>query len=349
MTEKRRALLVGAGGLARSQWATTIQRSDGAEIAGWIDIVPGAAEEAARGAGLDDIYTGTDLDTALDAVQPDFVVDVTVPSAHHDVVIHSLEFGVPVLGEKPMADSMGRARAMVEASERTGNLYTVSQMRRYDQNLIALRGLIENTIAPLGILNSDFYIAAHMDPFRHGLEHILLLDMAVHIFDAARYLSGSDAATVYCDEFNPPWSWFRGKAAATCLFEMANGIRYTFCGCWCAEGHHTSWESEWRAIGKGGTAVWDGYNAPTAEIPAIPEGFVWQHQRIVAETRPIERFFAGSLQDFLHALDTGETPQGECHDNIKSLAMAFGAIESAEKGCKVGFAPLVIPGEAVRH
>lgn len=339
MTDKRRALLVGAGGLARSEWAETIQRNDGAEIAGWIDILPGAAEQAASAAGLDDIYTGTDLDAALASVRPDFVLDVTVPSAHPSVVIRSLEFGAPVLGEKPMADSMESARAMVEASERTGKLYMVSQMRRYDQNLIALRGLIENTIDPLGILTSDFYIAAHMDPFRHGLEHILLLDMGVHIFDAARYLCGADAIAVYCDEFNPPWSWYRGKAAATCVFEMENGIRYTFSGCWCAEGHHTSWESEWRAIGERGTAIWDGYNAPTAEIPAAREGFVWEHERIMAKTPSIDRFFAGSLKDFLHALDTGESPQGECHDNIKSLAMAFGAIESAENGCKVRLAP----------
>ena len=43
----------------------------------------------------------------------------------------------------------------------------------------------------------------------------------------------------------------------------------------------------------------------------------------------------GSLRDFLNALRTGDTPQGECHDNIKSLAMVFGAIESASSGKKV--------------
>jgi predicted dehydrogenase len=41
------------------------------------------------------------------------------------------------------------------------------------------------------------------------------------------------------------------------------------------------------------------------------------------------------LRDFLHALDTGETPMGECHDNIKSLAMVFAAIESAQTGRRV--------------
>jgi len=44
---------------------------------------------------------------------------------------------------------------------------------------------------------------------------------------------------------------------------------------------------------------------------------------------------AGSLRDFLHALRTGATPMGECHDNIKSLAMVFAAIESAATGRRV--------------
>jgi len=332
----RRALLVGAGGLARNAWEPTLRSNPGTEVAGWIDIVPGAAEAAAHQAGLDGIYTGTDLEEALHAVRPDFVVDVTVPSAHRDVTIRSLEFGVPVLGEKPMADTMEAACAMVSASERTGQLYMVSQMRRYDANLEALKHLIETTVGPLGILNSDFYIAMHgSDPFRHNLEHILLVDMGVHIFDAARFLAGRDAVAVYCDEFNPPWSWFHGKAAATCVFEMEGGIRYTFSGCWCAEGFHTSWESEWRAVGERGTAVWDGVNAPAAEVPASEEGFVRKQRRITADVPEIEPFFAGSLADFLRALDTGATPHGECHDNIKTLAMAFAAIESAGTGCRV--------------
>jgi len=44
---------------------------------------------------------------------------------------------------------------------------------------------------------------------------------------------------------------------------------------------------------------------------------------------------AGSLAEFLEALETGNTPMGECHDNIKSLAMVFGAIESAATARRV--------------
>ena len=41
------------------------------------------------------------------------------------------------------------------------------------------------------------------------------------------------------------------------------------------------------------------------------------------------------LADFVAALRTGAVPQGECHDNLKSLAMCHAAVESAALGAPV--------------
>ena len=38
------------------------------------------------------------------------------------------------------------------------------------------------------------------------------------------------------------------------------------------------------------------------------------------------------IQDFLAAVASGKAPETRGEDNIKSLAMVFGAIESAETG-----------------
>ncbi|HEY3229595.1 MAG TPA: Gfo/Idh/MocA family oxidoreductase, partial [Roseiflexaceae bacterium] len=239
MAELFRALLVGAGGMGR-QWAKNLAASDEVAIAGWIDIQPGAAAQAAYELQIEIGHTGVDLERALADLRPDLVVDVTAPEAHHDVTLTALAAGVPVLGEKPMADSMERARAMVAASERAGKLYMVSQSRRYNAQLQALRRLIAEQIGELGILNADFYIGAHFGGFRDEMPSPLILDMAIHTFDAARYLSGADPIAVYCEEFNPPWSWYRGAASATAIFEMRGGLRYTYRGSWCAEGRITS-------------------------------------------------------------------------------------------------------------
>jgi predicted dehydrogenase len=225
---------------------------------------------------------------------------------------------------------------MVAASERAGKLYMVSQSRRYDPRLHALRKLIVEQTGPLGILNSDFYIGAHFGGFRDEMQSPLILDMAIHTLDAARYLSGADPVSVYCDEFNPPWSWYKGDACATAIFEMTGGLRYTYRGSWCSEGRHTSWEGEWRAVGPHGTATWDGHGAPVADVVVETEEFFSKTEpRSVPVDEAMPRGIAGSLRDFLHALETGTTPMGECHDNIKSLAMVFGAMESARTGQRV--------------
>jgi hypothetical protein len=43
----------------------------------------------------------------------------------------------------------------------------------------------------------------------------------------------------------------------------------------------------------------------------------------------------GALLEMLEFLRTGKKPQTECHDNIKSLAMVFAAIESSKKGERI--------------
>jgi len=77
-----------------------------------------------------------------------------------------------------------------------------------------------------------------------------------------------------------------------------------------------------------------------ADVVTARDGFLSTARTVEAEVaQDVPTGIAGSLRDFLHALETGATPMGECHDNIKSLAMVFGAIESAATGLRVRIAP----------
>jgi predicted dehydrogenase len=336
-----RALLVGAGSMGR-QWAKNLRDCERTEQVAWIDIRPGAADEAVRELELGAMHTGADLLAAIAQLKPDFVVDVTVPEAHRDVTVAALGAGLPVLGEKPMAPSMAAAREMVAAADKAGKLYMVSQSRRYDERIADYRRLVADSIGPLGIPNSDFYIGAHFGGFRDAMDSPLVLDMAIHTFDSARYISGADPVAVYCEEFNPSWSWYRGDACATAIFEMSGGMRYTYRGSWCGEGRNTSWECDWRAVGPHGSATWDGHGEVVVDTVKDRTGFIsvcdsQTHNVTLGEHTGIR----GSLREFLHALDTGATPNGECHDNIKSLAMVFAAIKSSRTRQRVEVAEVM--------
>ena len=283
----RRALLVGAGNMGRA-WARNLRATPGVHLAGWVNVSAEALAGAVAEAGLDGLPTDTDLDRALVTIEPEVVVDVSPPAAHHDVTLAALAAGAAVLGEKPMADSMERARAMVAAAERAGRLYMVSQSRRYNPSLAAFRRLLAET-GPPAIVTADFFVGARERGHRLTIGQPLLLDMAIHAFDMARFLTGADPVSVLCDTFNPPWSWFRGDAAATAIFEMTGGLRFVYRGSWCSEGRHTAWDGEWRASGPNGSATWrGGDDAPVAEIVTARGGFLpeTEERRGIVEESP---------------------------------------------------------------
>ena len=99
---------------------------------------------------------------------------------------------------------------MVRTAEKTGKLYMVSQSRRWDAvHDSARRTIATGRLGPLTHVNCDFYIAAHFGGFRAEMPSPLILDMAIHHFDLARFLTGTDPVAVYAREFNPAGSWYR--------------------------------------------------------------------------------------------------------------------------------------------
>jgi predicted dehydrogenase len=335
VTQHLTAVLVGCGSMSRT-WARTAAEIENFDLVGFVDIFEEAARARAEEYGEPDWVVGTDLEAVLAQTRPDIVFDCTVPEAHIQVTLTALAHGAHVLGEKPLADSLDNARKMIAAAEAAGKVYAVMQNRRFDPNIRRVRTLVESgRLGPLTTLNSDFYVGAHFGGFRDRMEHVLLLDMAIHTFDAARFISGADPVSVYCKEWNPAGSWYDHDAAAVAIFEMSNGLVYTYRGSWCAEGLRTTWESDWRVVGPQGTIIWHGDERMQAQVVAGDEGFFRPLEDVdLPETVPPAKTggHAGLIREFVEAVRTNQTPETIASDNVKSLAMVFGAIESAQSG-----------------
>lgn len=337
----KRALIVGAGGMGRA-WGRNILANQGTELAGWVDIASGRAEEAAKEAGAQEAWTGTSLAEGILHSRPDFVVDVTVPEAHRDTVVQALEAGLPVIGEKPMADSMEAAGDMVRASKATGKLYMVSQSRRYLDGLVKNREALPQ-LGPLMGIYGQFFLGAHFGGFRDEMESPLVLDMAIHHFDMARAIIGLDPVSVYAEEFNPSWSWYKGDACANCLFTMEGGVRFSYSGSWCAEGNSVDWNGHWRTYSRDGWTYWTGGSHLEGMKVTARGGFMAEMEGIPfsGTHSGLLEGIEGSLAEFLDALESGATPQGEASDNIKSLAMVFASLKSSREGRRVEIAEIM--------
>lgn len=331
--QKTRAVLVGCGGITRA-WLEPLQKMDTVQLVGLVDIVPDNARARAQEYGLDDALIGDDLEAMLAETRPDVVFNCTIPEAHTPVTLTALAHGCHVLTEKPLADSMENAQSLVAAAQAAHRILAVIQNRRYDANIRRLRHLVESeAVGPLTTVHCDFFLGAHFGGFRDHMPHVLLLDMAIHTFDAARLITGADPVSVYCHEWNPAGSWYDRDASAVAIFEMSGGLVYTYRGSWCAEGLNTTWESDWRLIGQQGSIHWDGASDIVAERVAAPDGLRWQMEPVpVPPHDPGDKVGAhgGVIREFIRCVRTGTMPETVATDNIKSLAMVFGAIESAE-------------------
>jgi predicted dehydrogenase len=305
----------------------------GIDVVGFVDLDIEAARNLANEFGFAQAAVGNDLDAMLADVKPQLLFDIVVPPARMNVVSLALAHGCNVLSEKPMASSLEDGRKVIALAHKAGRIHAVVQNRRYISGIRRLKAFVDSgAIGALTGVHCDFFIGAHFGGFREAMDNVLLLDMAIHTFDAARFVSGKVPQAVYCHETNPEGSWYRHGASAFAIFEMADKVTFTYRGSWCAEGANTSWESQWRITGTKGTVLWDGGDNFEAHRVASDEGFL-REQEAVTVPQDINlqetHGHASVIAAFLKAVETSVPPETAADDNIRSLAMVFAAIESA--------------------
>ena len=330
-----RVVVVGAGGMG-SWWAREIVESEVAELVGVADLVEGAPERVIAQSGAADpgaVAVGTDgVDLAL-AVEADLLVDPTVPVAHHPVTVKALHAGIPVLGEKPVTETLPEAISLLAHAELTGVPFMVSQSRRFFRQVRQLRSFVA-AHGPTVMTSAFFSLFTEMEGYRRTQRHPLLRDMGIHAFDTARYILDADPVAVTAVGARPEWSVYHHDATVSATFEMSDGSLFAYHGTWNARGLPTWWNSEWRIGAQHGSATWDGTGAPVVGTEDEEETARLQ-AAIDAETAPEPDQIAASLVECVSALREGRTPMCEIHENVLSFAMVEAAVAAVERGERV--------------
>lgn len=335
---KYKIIIAGCGSMAQVWADYAISRNDSI-IVGLVDINVDSAYSFAQKKQLNcPIFTT--IKEAIEQTNANLVFDITIPASHYEIASTAMALGCDVFSEKPLADTLEQCLALVHQSKSLGRTHAIMQNRRFDPRIRTLRKMInEGTIGTLGFTGADFFIGPHFGGFRDAMNSPLLLDMAIHTFDQARFIMNANPVSVYCHEYNPSGSWYKGNAMALCIFEMSDGSVFDFRGSWCSEGAPTSWEASWRVVGDEGTIIWDGHQLPYAEIikqTNEPQKFVNDFTRVDAEQFDMPlTFHHGCLEHLFDSLEKGVTPETASHDNIHSMIMVLAALESAKLGKKV--------------
>jgi predicted dehydrogenase len=331
--EALRGIVVGLGSRGRT-WIEACRLHEDVELVGFVEPVDANREAAQQQFGFSSEQLFSGLDMALNALQADFVLDVTPPAAHEAVASVSFSAGMHVLQEKPLSDSWQAALRTVESAERHGRTYMVTQNYRFGAVPRTTRPLIEaGRIGHPEQVSMGFYRAWATRPGTHytTMAYPLIKDMGIHHFDLLRYLLGQEPVEVRCTTWNPSWGWHAGDASHVIEIQFDGGCRAVHHASGCSLGRQSPWNGDLRIEGPAGSLTWEDDRifltrfADSAQPEGMPE----------REAVPLSKVPAGQdacLAEFLSAVREGREPECSGRDNLQSLAIVFAAVESARSG-----------------
>ena len=124
--------VIGVGYLGKIH-AKIYQRMPGVELVGVVDTHEEAARKVAEECGCE---AWTDIDAIIDKID---AVSIVVPTGLHlEVAKPFLEKNIHMLLEKPVAPSYEESKQLVELAEKSGVVFQVGHLERYNAGVMAL-------------------------------------------------------------------------------------------------------------------------------------------------------------------------------------------------------------------
>jgi myo-inositol 2-dehydrogenase/D-chiro-inositol 1-dehydrogenase len=188
--------VIGAGRIGKIHAENLATRIPGVEVAAIADVDLTAAQELAAHlhipVALKD-YHAILSDPAIDAVAICSSTDT-----HARIAIEAAEAGKHIFCEKPIDHDLNKIDAALDAVEKAGVKLQIGFNRRFDPNFRKVRAMVaEGKIGDPHIIR-----ITSRDPAPPPVSYVkvsggMFLDMTIHDFDMARYLSGSEVEEVY--------------------------------------------------------------------------------------------------------------------------------------------------------
>ena len=199
--KERKIAVIGAGAIGKTH-IQVLQRCQSAALAAIVDPSD-AARALAQSAG---VPWFADYVQMLESGKPDGVIVATPNATHADVGVACMALGIPVLIEKPVADTLEAAARLADASARTGVPMLVGHHRRHNPILRRARKILDSGV--LGKPVSATVMGTFLKPDayfdmawrRESGGGPVLINM-IHDIDVMRFLFG-EIATVQAASSN---------------------------------------------------------------------------------------------------------------------------------------------------
>jgi len=196
MTQTINVGVIGAGRIGRVHAENLAYRIPGVKLVAIADVIVDAAKKLAADLGVPTALK--DHQAIMQDKQIDAVVICSSTDTHAQMIEDAAAAGKHIFCEKPIALDLLKIDHALQAVDKAGVKLQVGFNRRFDPSFKRVRDLVAK-----GELGAPHILRiTSRDPAPPPITYIkvsggIFLDMAIHDFDMARYLMGSEVEEIY--------------------------------------------------------------------------------------------------------------------------------------------------------
>ena len=322
---KVRYAVVGLGWIAQAAFMPGVEHTGNSEVVALVSGQEEKAKEIGEKYGIFRHYAYEEMGALLHSGEIDAVYLATPNFDHMQLAVETLEAGVHLLLEKPMAVSVEECDRIIAASEKSGaKLMVAYRLHHEPGTLKAIERVRNGEIGTVRFFNSSFSqpVSGQNHRAKHGFWAGPVPDMGPYPINMVRNLFGAEPIEVFAlgvrtdDRFN-----FDDTVAVTLKFEK-NRIAS------CTLSYNGGDVDDFRIVGEKG----DLYSNPAYQV-----GSSMKHEHTINKKKSSESFqttdhFGGELKYFSDCILEDQQPEADGEEGMLDVRILAAIERSLETG-----------------
>lgn len=265
--------------------------------------------------------TYTDLGEMIEKAGIDAAIVCTPTHLRKVIVAPLVEAGIPVLCEKPFAETLSEAMEIEGIARRRGVPVAVNQnFRRHFTFFIARDVLESGSIGkPLHLIQTTCYLRRDRG-WRIERKRYVMAVMSIHWFDGYRFLLQDEPETVYCRAVNSPATDGGEDTAVSVVLQFRKGTVVSL------------------------SESFSSFTRPScATLDCESGGIIMEYEKMtevrgsgerIERLNPYDKAEATYfvLEDLLWSIEEGREPETSAADNLGSMRVMEAAYQSMRQG-----------------
>jgi predicted dehydrogenase len=346
--KRLRVGVLGAGQIAQAAHFESCTKAVNADLYAICDVADDLRERMVITHGAEKSYN--DYDRMLADPDVDAVIIATADAFHVPASIRALEAGKHVLCEKPVGLTVDEALDLKAAVEKSGKVFQVGHMKRFDAGLQSAKHFIDTEMGDLVALKAWYCDSTHRYAMTDAVQPLMvtsanarkpsanpkadlrryyMLAHGCHLIDVARYFAG-DIVSVQArlSERAGIWCWFvdvEFSSGALGHLDLTVAVRM-------------DWHEGFQIYGKNGSVVGKTYNPwyyKSSDVDIFREADGATHRVIGADGH----FYRRQLEGFARVILDGTAMEGaDVDDGVASVRAMVAIARSVESGDRITLA-----------